>query len=469
MEENLKAFAEKKDLILVDVKFVDMLGQWQHFTVPTDTLALDGSDKLPFDGSSIRGFQEIHESDMDLVPDLNSAFPDPFSTRTLSLTCDVYDPVKKEFYSRDPRYIAKKAEAHLKSTGMGDTAYFGPEAEFFIFDELRYEQNSHLGYYYIDSEEGTWNSGKPGSNGTGNLAYKPRSKEGYFPVLPHDSVHEIRNDAVLTMQSCGLTIEKHHHEVATAGQCEIGVKYDHLVRSADNLMIYKYVVKNISRKHGKVATFMPKPLFGDNGSGMHTHQSIWKDGKNLFAGSGDGGISDIALYYIGGLLDHAPALASIICPTTNSYKRLVPGFEAPVNLVYSHRNRSAAARIPVVGDNPNAKRVEFRCPDPSCNPYLAFAAMLMAGLDGVKKKTSPGEAINENIYKLDKARAAKIRTMPGSLPAALDALESDNKFMREGDVFTSDLMDMWLERKRWEIQEVSLRPHPWEFYLYHDA
>jgi glutamine synthetase len=467
---NPKAFADKEGLNLVDVKFVDMLGTWQHFTVPTDSLALDGTDQLPFDGSSIRGFQEIHESDMYLVPDLATAFPDPFSKKTLSLLCDVYDPIKKEAYTRDPRHIAKKAEKHLKESGVGDTAYFGPEAEFFIFDDLRYEQNEHSAMYLVDSKEAIWNSGKPGPNGTGNLGYQPRYKEGYFPVLPHDSVHEIRNEAMLTMRDCGLSIEKHHHEVATAGQCEIGIKYDSLVRSADNLMTYKYVVKNVARKHGKVATFMPKPLFGDNGSGMHVHQSIWKGGKNAFAGDEYGGLSDIALYYIGGLLSHGPALAAIICPTVNSYKRLVPGFEAPVNLVYSFRNRSAACRIPVVEkENVAAKRVEFRPPDPACNPYLAFSAMLMAGLDGIKHKTSPGEPINENIYHLPKERAAKIRTMPGSLKDSLAFLESDHKFLLENGVFTKDLIDVWVERKNWEIAEVGLRPTPWEFYLYHDA
>jgi glutamine synthetase len=366
--------------------------------------------------------------------------------------------------------VAKKAEKYLKESGVGDTSYFGPEAEFFIFDDLRFEQNGHLGFYSIDSSEGIWNSGKVGNNGSANLAYQPRPKEGYFPVLPHDSVHEIRNEMLLTMRDCGLAMEKHHHEVATGGQCEIGIKYAPLVKSADNLMTYKYVVKNVARRNNKVATFMPKPIFGDNGSGMHVHQSIWKGGKNTFAGSSYGGLSQEALYYIGGLLEHGPALAAIICPTVNSYKRLVPGYEAPVNLVYSFRNRSAAARIPVVDEgNTAGKRVEFRPPDPSCNPYLAFSAMLMAGLDGIRKKTSPGEAINENIYHLPKERAEKIRTMPGSLGESLAALGSDGEFLKAGGVFTSDLLDFWQERKKWEIAEVGLRPTPWEFYLYHDA
>ena len=463
-KQTVKELIEKEKCELVDVKFSDLHGLWQHFTVPCDTLEFNSNDDLPFDGSSIRGFQEINESDMSLKPDYSSVFVDPFSSKSISVICDVYDPIKKEYYSRDPRVIAKKAEAFLKETGIGDTAYMGPEAEFFIFDEIRYDQNEYSGYYYIDSSEGIWNSGKAGNN----LAYKPRHKEGYFPVAPHDSLHEIRNDMILTMMRCGLKIEKHHHEVATAGQCEIGVRYDSLVRSADNLQTYKYVVKNIARKHGKVATFMPKPLFNDNGSGMHTHQSIWKDGNSVFRGDGYAGLSQEALYYIGGLIEHGPALAAITNPTTNSYKRLVPGFEAPVNLVYSHRNRSAAVRIPVL-ENPNAARVEFRCPDPTCNPYLAFAAMLLAGLDGIKKKTSPGDPLDINIYKLPKDKATKIKKMPGSLEEALDNLENDHEFLLQGNVFTKEVIDTWIEIKREEVNQINLRPHPREFYLYHDA
>ncbi len=463
-----KTFVEKNSLHLVDFKFVDLHGQWHHFTMPVNMVSLE-KDELPFDGSSIRGFQEIHESDMSLLPDYSTAFIDPFSSRTLSVVCDVYDPVKKEVYSRDPRNVAKKAEAYLKSTGLGDTAYFGPEAEFFIFDDLRYEQTTNSAFYSVDSSEAIWNSGKHGPNGNGNLAYKPRQKEGYFPVPPHDVLHELRNDMILTMQACGLTVEKHHHEVASGGQCEIGIKYDRLVRSADNIMLYKYVVKNMANRVGKVATFMPKPLFGDNGSGMHVHQSIWDGSKNTFAGDAYAGMSENALYYLGGLLEHAPALAAIICPSTNSYKRLVPGFEAPVNLVYSFRNRSAAVRIPVVDDNPGSKRIEFRPPDPSCNPYLAFSAMLMAGLDGIKKKLHPGEPTDANLYSLGPERLSKIRTLPHSLGNALEALESDNAFLRQGDVFTTDLLEMWVGRKRAELSDVNKRPHPWEFHLYHDV
>ncbi len=465
-----KETAAKAQCELVDVKFSDLLGQWQHFSIPSGAINFDSTDSFPFDGSSIRGFQEIDESDMNLIPDYSTAIVDPFSSKSLSVVCDVYDPIKKQFYQRDSRVIAKKAEAYLRSSGIGDTAYLGPEAEFFVFDDIRYAQDEHSGYYFVDSSEGIWNSGKESENGEGNLGYKPRYKEGYFPTPPHDSIHELRSEMMLTMMRCGITAEKHHHEVATAGQCEIGIKYDSLVRSADNIQLFKYVVKNVARKHRKVATFMPKPLFNDNGSGMHTHQSIWKDGKNCFAGEGYGGLSDTALYYVGGLLSHARALAAICSPTTNSYKRLVPGFEAPVNLVHSYRNRSAAVRIPVVepGDW-KAKRVEYRPPDPSCNPYLAFSAMLMAGLDGIRKKTSPGEPINANIYKLPKEQAAGIRQLPGSLDEALSELESDHAFLLEGNVFTKDVIEMWLEKKHDEISQVALRPHPWEYHLYHDV
>jgi len=461
---------------LLDVKFVDLPGTWQHFTLPLDQVSLTSSDQLPFDGSSIRGFQEIHESDMTLLPDYSTTFVDPFSSHSLSVICDVFDPVKKENFSRDPRWVAKKAETYLKQTGIGDTGYFGPEAEFFIFDSVRFGQNEHSGFYYVDSEEAAWNSGVE-SNGsiagdaanrnTANLGYKIRHKEGYFPVPPHDSLQEIRNEIIREMKKCGLTVERHHHEVATAGQCEIAVKYSSLTRAADNLMIYKYLVKNVARKFNKTATFMPKPLFNDNGSGMHTHQSIWKGGQNLFAGNGYGDLSETALYYVGGLLAHAKALAAILSPTTNSYKRLVPGFEAPVNLAYSFRNRSAAVRIPVV-EGAAGKRIEYRPPDPSCNPYLGFAAMLMAGLDGVKKKIHPGEPVNYNIYEHTGER--KIEQLPGSLQEAITCLESDNAFLREGNVFTSDLLDMYIEmKKKKEIDPVRLRPHPWEFHLYYDV
>lgn len=469
--KSAKQLTETEKLELVDIKFSDLFGQWQHFTMPAGMLEFSEGEKLLFDGSSIRGFKEINESDMELIPDYSTTFVDPFSSKSISVLCDVYDPHNKRFFDRDPRNIAKKAEAHLKSTGLGDVAYFGPEAEFFVFDDLRYSQTENSGFYSIDSEEGIWNSGNKGIGNGNNLAYKPRFKEGYFPVPPHDSLHEIRSDMILIMMQCGLKIEKHHHEVATAGQCEIGLKFDSLVRSADNLMLYKYLVKNVARKHGKVATFMPKPLFNDNGSGMHCHQSIWQGGKNLFAGDEIGGISQTALYYIGGLISHAGSLAAILSPTTNSYKRLVPGFEAPVNLAYSLANRSAAIRIPLTqpGHAPS-KRIEYRPPDPSCNPYLAFSALLMAGLDGVRKKTSPGEAITENIYNLPKERAAMIKKLPGSLEEALANLESDHAYLLEGGVFTKDVLDAWLDQKRHkELDQIRLRPHPWEFHLYHDV
>ena len=463
-----QSLAEREKLELVDVKFSDLFGQWQHFTLPSDLLGFSDNDVLPFDGSSIRGFKEIHQSDMELVPDYSTAFIDPFSSSTLSVTCDVYDPHCRKFYDRDCRTMAKKAEEHLKASGIGDTAFFGPEAEFFIFDDLRFGQNENSGYYYIDSDEGIWNSG---DNGKPNLAYRPRYKEGYFPVPPHDSLQEVRNDIILTMRRCGLGIEKHHHEVATAGQCEIGMRYGSLRRAADNVMLYKYIVKNVARRHSKVATFMPKPLFNDNGSGMHVHQSIWGGGENLFAGDCYGGLSQTGLYYVGGLLAHARSLAAILSPTTNSYKRLVPGFEAPVNLAYSLANRSAAIRIPLTAEGVKAaKRIEYRPPDPSANPYLAFSALLLAGMDGIRKKTDPGEAITENIYHLPPERAAKIRKLPGSLDEAISELESDHDYLLQGGVFTRDIIDTWIEHKRSrEISQLSLRPHPWEFHLYHDV
>ena len=470
VDKKVSELIEKSGSELVDVKFIDLPGTWQHFTLPLDQVQLDGTDKLPFDGSSIRGFQEIHESDMSLLPDLSTVFVDPFSTKSISVICDVFDPIKKENYSRDPRWVSRKAENYLKSTGIGDTGYFGPEAEFFIFDHVRYGQNNNSAFYYIDSEEAAWNTGHESSgngNGGANLGYKMRHKEGYFPVPPHDAVHEIRNDIIREMKKCGLIVERHHHEVATAGQCEVGMRFSSLTRSADNIMLFKYIVKNIAKKHGKTATFMPKPLFNDNGSGMHTHQSLWKDGKNLFAGDAYNGLSETALYYVGGLLTHAKALAAILSPTTNSYKRLVPGFEAPVNLAYSFRNRSAAVRVPVV-EGEAAVRIEYRPPDPSCNPYLAFAAMLMAGLDGIKKKIHPGEAVNYNIYEHKGER--KIEQLPGSLQEAIQCLESDNAFLKEGGVFTSDLLDMYIDgKKHKEIDAVNLRPHPWEFHLYYDV
>ena len=460
---------------VIDLRFTDLPGMWQHFTIlPAEMTGYSSyktsiwTEGIGFDGSSIRGFQEIQESDMILIPDASTARVDPLAaTPTLTVICDIKDPITQQPYSRDPRYIARKAEQHLIKTGLADTAYFGPEAEFFIFDNIRYDQNTQSGYYFVDSVEGSWNSGS--ADGP-NLGYKPRPKEGYFPVPPTDSLQEIRNEMVLTMEKVGITVEVHHHEVATAGQCEIDMRFDKLLKKADDLLWYKYIVKNVAKKHGKVATFMPKPLFGDNGSGMHVHQSLWKGGKPLFFDkNGYALTSQMCRWYIGGLLKHARSLMAFCAPTTNSYKRLVPGYEAPVNLVYSARNRSAAARIPVFNENPKAKRIEFRPPDPTCNPYLAFSAMLMAGLDGIQKKIDPGNPLEKNTYELSAKEAAKIPTVPGSLEEALAALEADHDYLMKGGVFTQDLLDMWLSYKREaEIDPVRLRPHPWEFMLYFD-
>ncbi|MBI5416344.1 type I glutamate--ammonia ligase [Candidatus Poribacteria bacterium] len=458
---------EEKGIKLVDFKFVDLIGVWQHFTVPIGDVS-EGvfEDGLGFDGSSIRGWANIHESDMLLMPDPNTAIVDPFNEApTLSLTGNIVDPVTKGVYNRDPRDVAKNAESYLKSTKIADTAYFGPELEFFIFDDIRYNQNQNSGYYFIDSDEGVWNTGREEGP---NLGYKIRNKEGYFPVPPTDTQQDIRNEMVLLMEICGIKIERQHHEVATAGQAEIDMRFQSLLSMADTTMLYKYIVKNIARRHSKVATFMPKPLFGDNGSGMHTHQSLWKNGKPLFAGDGYAGLSEMALYYIGGLLKHAPALTAITNPTMNSYKRLVPGFEAPVNLAYSSRNRSASIRIPMYSANPKAKRVEFRCPDPTCNPYLAFAAMLMAGLDGIQNKIDPGKPLDKDIYDLPAAELKKIPCTPGSLEDAIKALENDHSFLLKGNVFSKDLIEIWINIKKKEIQSVNSRPHPYEFHLYFD-
>jgi len=461
-------FAAENKVVMVDMKFIDFPGIWQHFSVPVAELKEDTFEEgLGFDGSSIRGWQAINASDMLIVPDPNTAILDPFRQYpTLSLICNIIDPVTKEPYTRDPRYIAQKAEQYLKSTGLADTAYFGPEAEFFIFDNIRFDQNSHEGYYHIDSIEGIWNSGK--SDGP-NLGYKPRHKEGYFPVPPTDSQEDLRTEMVTVMQKCGIQVEAQHHEVATAGQGEIDMRFSPLTNMADNLLLFKYIIKNVAVKHGKTATFMPKPLFGDNGSGMHVHQSLWKGGQPLFAGNGYAGLSDMALYYIGGILKHATALAAITNPTTNSYKRLVPGYEAPVNLAYSARNRSAAVRIPMYSASPKAKRAEVRFPDPSCNPYLAFAAMLMAGLDGIENRTDPGEPLDKDIYELPAEELAKVPQMPGALDVALDNLEKDHAFLLKGNVFTEDALETWMSYKRKnEVDALRLRPHPYEFFLYYD-
>lgn len=460
---------------IIDLKFNDLPGLWQHFSMPvseltemddlTDSIFIQG---VGFDGSSIRGFQKIQESDMILIPDPSTAVIDPIcEIPTMSIICDIYDPITKKPYTRDPRYIAKKAEQYLRESGIADKSYWGPEMEFFIFDDIRFDQTENCGFYYIDSIEGEWNSGR---DERPNLGYKPRYKEGYFPVPPHDSQQDLRSEIILTMIKAGIPVEVHHHEVATAGQGEIDMKFDTLLRMADKCMMYKYIVKNIARKHGKVATFMPKPLFGDNGSGMHTHQSLFRNGENIFFDpNGYALISQIAKYYIGGLLKHADALMAFCAPTTNSYKRLVPGYEAPVYLTYSQRNRSAAIRIPVYTENPKTKRIEFRPPDNSCNPYLAFAAMLMAGLDGIINKIDPGEPMDKDTYHLTGSDRAKVKTVPASLEESLKALERDHKFLLEGGVFTQDVIDTWIEYK-WvkEIDAVRLRPHPYEFYLYFD-
>ena len=466
--KDVLTFAQENDVVMVDFKFIDFPGVWQHFSVPVDELKEETFEEgVGFDGSSIRGWQAINASDMLIIPDPETTMLDPFRKYpTLGLVCNIVDPITKEPYSRDPRYISQKAVQYLKSTGIGDTAYFGPEAEFFIFDDIRFDQNAQSGYYFIDSKEGIWNSGKDEGP---NLGYKPRHKEGYFPVPPTDSLEDLRTEMVVIMKRCGIHIEAQHHEVATAGQGEIDMRFSPLVNMADKLMLFKYIVKNVAHAHGKTATFMPKPIFEDNGSGMHTHQSIWKDGKPLFAGNEYAGLSEMALHYIGGLLKHARALAALTNPTTNSYKRLVPGFEAPVNLAYSARNRSAAIRIPMYSPSPKAKRVEVRFPDPSCNPYLAFAALLMAGLDGIENKIDPGEALDKDLYELPPEELAKVPQMVGSLDEALESLEKDHEFLLKGNVFTEDALTTWINYKREnEVDELRLRPHPYEFFLYYD-
>ncbi len=459
---------ESESIEIVDVRFCDLPGMMQHFSAPAHMLDEEVfTEGFGFDGSSIRGFQQIHESDMLLMPDPNTAYVDPFREhKTLNINCFVSDPVTGEPYSRDPRYVAKKAEEHLKTTGVADTAYFGPEAEFFIFDEVRYGQGVNYATYQVDSIEGHWNTGV---EDLPNQGYKLRPKEGYFPVPPSDHFQDLRSEMILIMEQLGIEIEIQHHEVATGGQAEIDMKFDTLLRMADKLMLYKYVVKNVAFQAGFTATFMPKPLYEDNGSGMHTHQSLWNGGQPLFAGDGYAGFSDIGRWYIGGILKHAPAVLGFAAPTTNSYKRLVPGYEAPVNLVYSQRNRSAACRIPLYSKSPKAKRVEFRCPDASSNPYLAFAAQLMAGLDGVLNKIEPPEPLQVDLFDLEPEELAKIPHTPGSLEQALDALEADQEFLKVGGVFTDDLIDTWLSYKRTEeADQIRLRPHPWEFALYYD-
>jgi glutamine synthetase len=467
-QDILNLINEKYELI--DLKFIDMPGTWQHLTLHKSQIDLSSfTEGVAFDGSSIRGWKAINESDMAMVPDPDTAWEDPFmEVPTLSMICTIIEPRTGQLYERCPRAIARKAIDYLKTTGIGDTAYFGPEAEFFVFDDVRYDQNSHEGYYHVDSSEGTWNSGRvePG----GNKAYKPRYKEGYFPVAPTDTLQDLRTEMLLTMAKCGVPIEKHHHEVATGGQCELGMKFAELVQAADYLITYKYCVKNVAAKHGKTVTFMPKPLFQDNGSGMHTHQSIWNNGQPLFWGDGYANLSETALHYIGGILKHAPALLAFTNPTTNSYKRLVPGFEAPVNLAYSQGNRSASIRIPLSGTNPKAKRLEFRCPDATANPYMAFAAMLCAGIDGIKNKIDPGSPLDVDIYDLSPEELAKVPSTPGSLKDALAALQADHAFLTVGGVFTEEFINNWIEYKiANEVNPMALRPHPYEFALYYDC
>ncbi|MBG0744359.1 MAG: type I glutamate--ammonia ligase [Cylindrospermopsis raciborskii KL1] len=473
-QEVLKMIRDQ-NIQMIDLKFIDTPGTWQHLTVYHNQIDESSfTSGVPFDGSSIRGWKGIEESDMTMVLDASTAWIDPFMQEpTLSIICSIKEPRTGEWYNRCPRVIAQKAIDYLGTTGIGDTAFFGPEAEFFIFDDVRYDQTANEGYYHVDSVEGRWNTGRKGKNGEAdgpNLGYKTRFKEGYFPVPPTDTFHDMRTEMLLTMAKCGVPIEKQHHEVATGGQCELGFRFGKLIEAADWLMTYKYVIKNVARKYGKTVTFMPKPIFGDNGSGMHCHQSIWKDGKPLFAGDKYAGMSDMGLYYIGGILKHAPALLAITNPTTNSYKRLVPGYEAPVNLAYSQGNRSASVRIPLSGDNPKAKRLEFRCPDATSNPYLAFAAMLCAGIDGIKNKIHPGEPLDRNIYELSPEELAKIPSTPGSLELALGSLENDHAFLTETGVFSEDFIQNWIDYKLAnEVKQLQLRPHPYEFFLYYDC
>jgi glutamine synthetase len=463
------ALCREKDVKAVDLRFCDLLGAWQHFTIPVGKLD-EGvfDDGLGFDGSSIRGWQNIHESDMLVVPQPDTAFIDPFSAApTLALICNVQDPVTGEPYTRDPRQIALKAANYLRLTGIADTASFGPEAEFFVFDDARFEAREQEAFYHLDSREGQWNRGQAQSP---NLGYKLRHKGGYFPCPPADQLMDLRSEMMQAMLDCGLEVEAHHHEVASAGQCEIDLRYQPLVTMADWMMIYKHCVRNVARRHNQTATFMPKPLFGDNGSGMHVHFSLWRDDDPLFAGSGYAGLSETALHAIGGILRHAPALLAITNPTTNSYKRLVPGYEAPVNLVYSQRNRSAACRIPMYSQSPKAKRVEFRCPDPTANPYLAFAAITMAAIDGIQVKTNPGQPVDRDVYHLPPEALGEIPKTPATLDEALTALENDSEFLLRDGVFTPDVLDTWIAHKRQqEVAALRLRPHPYEFCLYFDA
>jgi glutamine synthetase len=462
-------FIKENDIKFVDFKFMDFPGQWQHITIPSSEFSLDTFENgVGFDGSSMRGWKSIHESDMLLIPDPDTMLLDAFiNAPTISLICDVYEPATKEKYGRCPRNIAQKAEAFLKSTGLADVAYFGPEAEFFVFDDVRFDTQPNSQFYFVDSDEGRWNSGREENP---NLGYKPRFKEGYFPVSPTDSLNDLRNEMCLRLMEAGIPVEAQHHEVASGGQCEIDLRYQPLLKAADQLLLFKYIVKNTARLNNKTVTYMPKPIIGDNGSGMHVHVSLWKKGEPLFAGNGYAGLSEMALYFIGGLLKHAPALLAITNPTTNSYKRLVPGFEAPVNLAYSQRNRSASIRIPMYSASPKAKRIEFRCPDPSSNPYLAFSAILMAGVDGILNRIDPGDPLDKDIYDMAPEELKNVPSTPDSLQAALKALAEDHEFLLRGDVFTEDVINAWINYKiEKEIKPMALLPHPFEFSLYYDV
>jgi glutamine synthetase len=460
-------FAAKHNAKILDLRFIDVPGVWQHVSFPIQELTAESFEHgFGMDASSIRGWAQIHESDMLLIPDPNTAFMDPFrDTPTLIMISDAVDPLTRKPYERDTRFLARRAEDYLHKTGIADQAFFGAEAEFFILDSIRFDSRENCSYYYIDSEEGRWNSGRAEHN----LGYRPRYKEGYFPVPPTDHYQDLRTDMVLQLQACGVSVECHHHEVATAGQAEIDFKFDTLIRAADNMMIYKYVIRNVAAQYGKTVTFMPKPIFSDNGSGMHTHQSLWGKGKPLFAGDGYAGLSQLAMWYIGGLLKHAPAIVAFAAPSTNSYKRLVPGFEAPVNLAYSRRNRSAAVRIPMYSASPKAKRLEFRPPDPSCNPYLAYSAMLMAGLDGIENKIDPGPPLDKDIFELSAEELKYVPSLPGSLEESLKALEKDHAFLTKGSVFHEDFIRLWIDYKMVrEVNPMRMRPHPYEFHLYYD-
>jgi len=461
------ALIKAQGIKLIDFKFTDLLGTWQHFTTTLNEYSEDlFTDGLGFDGSSIRGWKAINSSDMLVVPDPKTAWVDIFNAEpTLSLICTIKDPITGEPYDRDPRSVAEKAEAYLKSTGIADTAFFGPEAEFFIFDDVRFDYTANSSFHSVDSVEGIWNTDREEFP---NLGYKIKHKEGYFPVPPADTLQDIRNEMCLELEKAGIPIERHHHEVATAGQAEIDIRFAPLLSIGDHMMYYKYIIKNVAKKHNKVVTFMPKPLFGDNGSGMHTHMSLWKGGKPLFAGDKYAGLSETALFYIGGVLKHARALTALTNPTTNSYKRLVPGYEAPVNLAYSARNRSASIRIPTYSSNPKAKRIEFRTPDSAATPYIAFAALLLAGLDGIQNRIDPGDPLDKNLYELPPEELTRVPNVPDSLAGALEALEADHEFLFKGDVFTKNFVDNWIELKKKEYNALRLRPHPYEFFMYFD-